>query len=133
MDMLVSHMGGMRFQAETNGHVVITGENEDDTDGPRGMWPGELFVAALGMCIGGYVVGFCNNHGLAYEGITVELARVHAQSPSRITNVEVRIRLPELPSEREQKAIIRAADLCYVTQSINNGMTVKVSLVSETG
>lgn len=133
MDMLVSHMGGMRFRAEADGHVVITGENEDDPDGPRGMWPGQLFVAALGMCIAGYAVGFCKNHGLAYEGMTVELARVHAQSPSRITNVEVRIRLPELPSEREQKAIIRAADLCYVTQSISNGMTVNVSLSSETG
>ena len=133
MEILVTHVGGMRFRAEVDEHVVITGESEDDPGGPRGMWPGQLFVAALGMCIGGYVMSFCNTHGLAYEGMRVELARQNGRNPSRITNVEVRITLPELPSEREQKAIIRAAKLCYVTQSIVHDMAVAVSLDCGTG
>jgi uncharacterized OsmC-like protein len=128
VEILVSHLGGTRFKAEVRGHTVITGEHEDEPSGPRGMWPGELFVAALGMCIGGYVASFCKNHGTAYEGMTVELTREHTRNPSRIKDVQVRVRLPEPPSEQERKAIIRAADLCYVTQSIVHGMTVSVSL-----
>ena len=128
MEILVSHMGGLRFKAQARGHTVITGEDEAEPAGPAGMWPGELFVAALGMCIGGYVASFCKNHGTAYEGMTVELTREPARKPSRIKEVQVKVRLPELPSEQEQKAIIRAADLCYITQSIVHGMTVSVSL-----
>lgn len=131
MEILVSHMGGMRFKAEARGNIVITGENEEDPDGPRGMWPGELFAASLGMCIAGYVASFCKNHGLPHEGITVELSREQARKPSRVKHMDVKVKLPVVPSAREQKAIVRAADLCYVTQSIRGGMTVGVSLDSE--
>jgi uncharacterized OsmC-like protein len=121
----------MRFEAQARGYTVITGEDEADPAGPKGMWPGELFVAALGMCIAGYVASFCKNHGTAYEGMTVELTRERARNPSRVKEVRVTVRLPGLPSEQEQKAIIRAAELCHVTQSIVHGMKVSVSLGSQ--
>jgi ribosomal protein S12 methylthiotransferase accessory factor len=92
------------------------------------MWPGQLFIAALGACIAGYVLTFCKRHDLPYEGMSVELDYERAESPSRVKAVNASLHLPAPVPDRYRRAIVRAADQCYVTQSIERKMEVRVLL-----
>ncbi|NIN12761.1 MAG: hypothetical protein GTN78_12000, partial [Gemmatimonadales bacterium] len=56
MEVLVEHESGFRFAATSRGYTITGGKGEDGNEERDGMWPVQLFEAALGMCIGGYVV-----------------------------------------------------------------------------
>ncbi len=118
----------MRFTARCGNYTVVTGSADDDDEQANGMWPGQLFIAALGACIGGYVATFCKRHDLPYEGMSVELDYERAESPSRVKAVNVLLRLPAPVPERYRRATVKAADQCYVTQSIEHNMEVSVLL-----
>lgn len=128
MGILVRHDGGMRFRATCNGFTVTAGKGREGDAGQDGMYPGQLFIASLGMCIGAYVVGFCQRHNIQYQGMVVELDYQTADSPSRVKAVRAAIKLPGKVPEKYRKAIVRVADQCYVTQSIQHGMEIKVYL-----
>jgi putative redox protein len=128
MDILVRHDSGMRFRATCNGFTVTAGKGQEGDIGQDGMYPGQLFIASLGMCIGAYVVRFCQRHSIQHQGMVVELGYQTGDSPSRVKTVQATIKLSGKVPEKYRKAIVRAADQCYVTQSIEHGMEVKVSL-----
>ena len=127
MKIMVEHDRDMRFMAKCGRYVVATGKAEDDKHN-NGMWPGQLFIAALGACIAGYVVAFCKRHNLAHEGMTVELDYESADSPSRATVANAVVNLPALVAAKYRRALIRTADQCYITQSIEHRMQVGVLL-----
>ena len=128
MDILVEHKGGMRFTAGCRGYTVVSGKGEPGDGGEDGMWPGDLFAASLGMCIAGYIAGYCRNHGIPWEGMSVEMDRESARAPGRLARVAARVRLPGEVSEKDRKGILAVADRCYITQSIVHGMDIDVSL-----
>lgn len=131
MEILVTYENGMRFTATCDGYQVVTGEGDDGDTSRDGMWPAQLFVASLGMCIGGYVVRFCQHHDIPCEDLRVELGRETARAPSRTTRVEARIHLGAELNEEQKKAILRVADRCHITQSIEEGMKIACSLGDE--
>jgi putative redox protein len=131
LHITVRHDQGMRFTAQCGNHVVVTGAAEGDDEQRNGMWPGQLFIAALGACIGGYVTTFCKRHDLPYQGMRVELDYESSDSPSRVTAVKAVLDLPTPIPDKYERALIRAADQCYVTQSIERRMEVKVLLADD--
>jgi putative redox protein len=128
MDIIVRHDRGMRFTAQCEDYTVVTGKADGDDEQNDGMWPGQLFIASLGACIAGYVVTFCQRHDLPYQGMSLELAYESTGSPSRVTAVNAAINLPASVPDRYRRAVIRAAEQCYVTQSIEHNMQVNVLL-----
>ena len=128
--IVVRHDSGDRFTATTRGYTAVAGKGDPDKGGEDGMFPGELFIASLGMCIGAYVVSYCRNHGLSYEGMTIEMLRETADNPRRVKRVEVRVRMPSALSEKDRQILLRVADRCYVTQSIVGGMEIDVAISS---
>lgn len=132
MEILVEYDNGNRFAASCDGHVVTTGKGDDGESARDGMYPAQLFVAALGMCIGGYVASYCKHHDVPCEGMRIEMSRETARAPSRTTGVHAKIRLPVRPSAKDQKAILRVADQCHITNSIKLGVHVVCSL-TDTG
>ncbi len=138
MEVLVKHESGFRFSASCRGYTVTTGRGEDGNDERDGMWPAQLFEASIGMCIGAYVVKFCTEQSIPYEGMTIELSRrTEACSPnttsssgklSRTTRIDAKIRLSTKLSQEQRKGILEAADLCHITNSIKESMQIVCSL-----
>ena len=98
MEVLVKYENGFRFSATCRGYTVTTGRGDDGNKERDGMWPAQLFEASIGMCIGGYVAKYCEEQGIAYEGMTVELSRRTETSPSdtkksRTTRIDAKISL----------------------------------------
>ena len=102
------------------------------------MWPAQLFGASIGMCIGGYVAKFCQEHGIPYEDMTIELGRrietgpVDTNTPeaklSRTTRIDAKIRLSAKLSQQQRDGILEAAENCHITKSIEEGMQIVCSL-----
>jgi len=136
---MVNYENGFRFFATCRGYKVTTGRGDDGHQERDGMWPAQLFEASIGMCIGGYVVKFCKEQGIAYEDMSIELSRrIEAGSPattssqakpSRTTRIDARILLGAKLSQEQQQGILEAADSCHITKSIEQGMQIICSLV----
>jgi putative redox protein len=131
MEILVKHDKGKRFIARCGNYTVVTGIAEGDDEEQNGMWPGQLFIAALGACIAGYVTHFCERHDMPYEGMSVELDYENSDSPSRVVAVHARLNLPVPVPEKFRQALLRVAEQCYITQSIEHRMRVNVSLAQD--
>ncbi len=132
MEVLVEHESGYRFAAMCKGHTVTTGEGRDGNESRDGMWPAQLFEAAIGMCIGGYVVQFCEDNDIPYEDMTIEMSRrvegSPGSGPSRTTRIDANILLGAELSEDQKTGIIEAADGCHITRSIRGGMQIACSV-----
>ena len=133
MEVLVEYENGTRFAAVCDGHKVVTGKGDDGDGGGDGMWPAQLFVASLGMCIGGYVASYCQHHNIPCADLRLDLDRKTARAPSRTTRVTARIYLGAELSDKDAKAIVRVADQCHITNSIGEGMEVACIVVRHPG
>ena len=138
MEVLVKYDNGYRFTATCKGCTVTTGHGDDGNKDRDGMWPAQLFSASIGMCIGGYVAEYCKEQGIAYDDMTVELARrvesgSSAAKLSRTTRIDAKIRLGAKLSEEQQQGILQAADNCHITISIKEGLQVICSLAGTAG
>ena len=128
MTIVVRHDKDMRFIAQCGKYTVITGRAEEDDEKENGMWPGQLFIAALGACVAGYVANFCKRHNIAYEEMSVELDYESSDSPPRVVEVSATLKLPASVPDKYREAIVRVAEQCYITQSIAHKMIVNVFL-----
>jgi len=128
MEVLVKHESGFRFSATCRGYTVTTGRGEDGNDERDGMWPAQLFVASVGMCIGGYVAKFCKEQDIPYDNMTIKLSRRTRGRPSRTIRIDVKIHLDAELSEEQKQGILQAADCCHITDSIREGMQIVCSL-----
>lgn len=139
MEVLVKHENGFRFSAVCRGYTVTSGRGEDGNKERDGMWPVQLFEASIGICIGGYVLNFCKENGIAYDDMTVELSRhietdssgttASGAKTSRTTRIDAKIRLSAKLSQQQSEGIIKAADSCHITKSIKEGMQIVCSLI----
>jgi uncharacterized OsmC-like protein len=131
LEIHVDYENGMRFTATCDGYTVVTGKGDDGETSRDGMWPAQLFVAAMGMCIGGHVASYCRNHDIPCEDLRLEVARETARAPSRTTRVEATIYLDAELTERQKRAILQVADRCHITNSIQQGVDILCSLGGE--
>jgi putative redox protein len=133
MDVLVEYENGTRFIASCDGHQVVAGKGDDGDNSRDGMWPTQLFVASLGMCIGGYIASYCRHHNIPCADLRIELDRDTARAPSRTTRVTAKIHLDVELSHKDAEAILRVADQCHITNSIKQGMEVVCLLARPAG
>jgi len=128
----VKHEGGTRFTATTGAYTVVAGKGDPNT-GQDGMRPGQLFVAALGMCIGVTLRAYCENHDIPYEGMSIEMEREDTEDGRRLKLVRIQVNMPTQLSDKDLQVLNRVAHRCYVGQSIKNGaeMEIDVSISGE--
>jgi len=126
----VRYEGGTRFSAtgaETPAggpFTVYTGKGDDGDTGKDGMYPAQLFAATLGMCVGGYVLSYCQHHDIPHEDLTIDVDRETARGPSRTTMVTLTVKVAAALEEKDAEAILKVADRCHITNSIRECVEV---------
>ncbi len=128
MEVLVEYDSGKRFKATCDGYTVSTGKGEGGDEGQDGMSPPQLLAASVGMCIGRYVIAYCQNHDIPHDDLAIEVDRDTEKAPSRTTKLHVKIRLGADLSEKDAHAMLKVADRCHITNSIRNNMSILCSL-----
>jgi putative redox protein len=109
----VAFPGGVAVEAVVKGHTIRT-----DQPAPFGSdsapAPFDLFIASIATCMGYYALRFCQERGIATEGLGLSLETVRDEERKRLSTIRVALALPRGFPEKYKAAIGRAVDQCAV-------------------
>ncbi len=118
MEISVSLAGGRAVEAVVGDHTIRTDQPVKDGGGGSAPSPSDLFLASIAACTGYYVLDFCLERKISTEGVGVTM-RTHKNETTKMLDlVQLEIKLPAEFPEKYEKAVVRAADLCWVKKHI---------------
>ncbi|MBW1878917.1 MAG: OsmC family protein [Deltaproteobacteria bacterium] len=119
-EIVVTHGGGKKIDAHADGFTIRTDQSPKGGGEGSAPEPYLLFLSSLATCAGIYVVGFCQTRNIPTDGI--RLIQDHAFDPKtrRLSQIKLRIELPEHFPEKYRSAVERAAALCTVKRTLEN-------------
>jgi putative redox protein len=127
MEMKISFPGGSRVDADFNGFKVPTDQALESGEPGSAPEPYDLFVASLGTCAGIYALSFCQERGLATEGLAIFVTAEKDDKTGLFAQIDMEISLPADFPERYRKAICRTAGLCTVKRSLAKPPSFNIS------
>jgi ribosomal protein S12 methylthiotransferase accessory factor len=113
VNIAVSFPGGVAVDAHVGGHVVHTDQPAPHGGGTASA-PFDLFLASIATCMGFYALRFCQERGIATEGLGLSLETVRDAEKKRLATIKVALTLPPGFPEKYTGAIQRAVDQCAV-------------------
>jgi len=123
----IKHDSGTRLIATVGDYQVVTGKG-DPGSGQDGMSPGQLFTTSLGACIAVTLLAYCKNHGIAYQGMEVDMEREQTEDGRRLKSAKLQVKLPARLSEKDLEVLNRVAHRCYVGLSIEKGTEIEIDV-----
>jgi putative redox protein len=128
--IVLTRLDGFKFSAVCGGHQLILDLKEEQGGTNQGMSPGELLCASLGACTAMTIIRYCQTAHIPIDtGIKVEATYVSDNKDSKVEKFEIKIFLP-VTSERMERAMNRAASLCYVKNTLKNPPDIVVEIVN---
>ncbi|RKY23223.1 MAG: OsmC family peroxiredoxin [Planctomycetota bacterium] len=116
----INHEGGLKFSITIGKHQLTVDRPTDEGGTDAGPMSPELLVAALGACMAGRIVRYCQTKGITAEGITVDLVPELAEDGRRVARIAIDITLPKGFPEDRVVAARRAAEGCVVHNTLHN-------------
>ncbi|MFI5182363.1 MAG: OsmC family protein [Thermoanaerobaculia bacterium] len=127
MNIAVSFPGGVAVEADVKGHRVRTDQprphGEDSAPAPF-----DLFLASIATCMGFYALRFCQERGIATEGLGLLLETVRDEAKKRLATIRVALTLPPGFPEKYAEAIRRAVDQCAVKKHLVEPPNVELTV-----
>ncbi len=93
-----------------------------------GSIPPEMIAGALGACIGVYLVDYCQRVELPTEGLSLTAGYETSEKPSRISKMQVQVKLPPGIPERRLRALQKVAESCLVHNTLLQPPEIEVSI-----
>ena len=114
MNFDIEFPGGLQVAARLPGFLVTTDQSRAHGGGGTAPEPFDLFLAALGTCAGIYALRFCQERGIATEGLGLSLSTEPDPERRRLQAIHLELTFPAEFPERYRAAILRAVDQCAV-------------------
>lgn len=131
--IIITHKGGLRFDATVGGHELILDQPVRAGGENQGPSPIELLGAALGGCAALYVHKFLASRDLFAGGMRVEVTQCSARRPHRIARFDVRIVVGETLPMIYRSMIENVVRACPVYNTLILGSDIGIVVESETG
>lgn len=125
----VNH-GGATFCAETRGHTMFCDVPQPMGGTDTAMTPIEALLGALGNCLGTVIALACQNKGIAYEGLSVEVSADLDQEAHRLDNFIVTVTMPGPVDAATKRAVLAAEPMCVVLNALTAGANVETIIAS---
>ena len=128
-EVVTKYLGDMLFETQLGNHTIQIDVPGVMGGSDRGPTPPELFVASLGSCVGAFVASYCSKAEINMEGMNVVVSFDKANNPTRLTNLQVKVNMPNDGCKNREKAIQMAASHCPVHETIKTfeGMQFKLN------
>jgi putative redox protein len=127
MEVLVKHLGNVKFSAAARGHQVICDQPAENSGEDKGMTPPEFLLASLGTCAGFYAAQYLKTRSLPMEGLEVLVTAEKALHPARLGSFRLTVRVPRLDPQH-QEGVMRAVKLCLVHNTLVNTPAIETVL-----
>lgn len=127
-----TYQGGALFETSIGRHTLQTDVPESMGGKDRALQPPQLFIASIGTCVGAMVADYARRHDLDPSGMTVDVSFEKAAQPTRLTNIAVRVHLPNarIGDERIRSILKRVAEHCPVHETMETLEDVQFDVVS---
>lgn len=110
----VEFAGGKKINAEIDGFVIKTDQSEKYGGEASAPEPFHLFLASIATCAGVFAQGFCESRKLSTDGLDLIMECSRDEKKKLITQITLRLTLPQDFPEKYRDGIIRAMNLCAV-------------------
>lgn len=127
MEVQVSHLGEVKFEAATRGHRVISDQPPSNGGADSGMTPPELLLASLGTCAGFYAVKYLQARSLPMEGLNLRVTAEKAEHPARMAHFQIEVTALGLKPE-QQTGVLRAVKSCLIHNTLLHAPAIEVVL-----
>ena len=127
------YKGDMLFESKVNGHSITIDVPEGMGGKDRGIMPPQLFIVSLGSCVAAFVAKYAEGRGINTKGMTVDVDFEKAEHPTRLTNIKVKVKMPEADCSEacRREALLKVAEHCPVHETIETLNQVDFDIVSE--
>lgn len=118
----IEYLGGLRTKAThlRSGEQFITDAPIDNKGKGEAFSPTDTLATALGTCAVTIIGIAANEHGFNIDGTKIDVTKIMASNPRRVSEVIVEFNFPEIDySEKEKTIIKKAAFSCPVYQSLH--------------
>lgn len=125
MTSIVVYQGDLRTQAThlQSGTVIVTDAPLDNHGKGEAFSPTDLCATSLAACMLTLMGISARNHGIEMAGAAAQVTKVMASNPRRISQVIVRVVMPNLEyTEGQKKLLETAARTCPVSFSLAEGI-----------
>jgi uncharacterized OsmC-like protein len=128
LEITLQHIQGARFAAEARQHRIVVDQPTEDGATNHGMTPSELFLVALGGCVGQHVAQYLSLRGLPADGLLIRVGADRAVRPLRLDGFRIEIVTPGL-TERQLRALEKTlpAGLVHNATLRENAVRITVS------
>ena len=108
MNMKITFPGGLGVNAAFKGFTVATDQAAEHGGGGTAPEPFNLFLASLGTCAGFYALRFCQQRGIATQGLGLTVTTQRDAEGKRLALVRLAIEAPgrvprEIPRRRDPR------------------------------
>jgi putative redox protein len=113
-----------------SGTIIFSDAPKDNHGKGEAFSPTDLVATALGSCMLSIMGIYARQHDLDIEGTAVDITKVMAANPRRISEIKAVLTMPKRGfSEKDKKALERAALTCPVSQSLSADLVQDISFV----
>ena len=126
------YLGELRTRAKhlQSGVEIITDAPLDNHGKGEAFSPTDMFASSLGSCMLTIMGIAARTHKFNIDGTKIEITKVMATNPRRVSEVHVHFTMPPVTYTEEQKKILYiAATTCPVALSIHPDIKQKVDFV----
>jgi uncharacterized OsmC-like protein len=121
----VLYTGDMRSEAThiKSGQIIITDAPVDNQGKGEAFSPTDLLATSLGACAITVVGIAARTHGFNVDGTSINVTKIMASEPRRVSEVIVEFNFPEVKYSAKEKAIIaNTIKTCPVSQSLSKDL-----------
>jgi len=128
MELSVTYLGNVQFEAEARGHKVICDQPLENHGDNEGMTPPELLLASLATCAGFYAVQYLKIRKLASDGLKVKASAQKAKDPARMDRFIIDVEVPGLTDPHHMEGVRRSADKCLIKNTLRAPPSIELSI-----
>ena len=118
-NMKVRLAGKKSFKIKIREHEVETDLPLEMGGDDKAPTPPELFVSALGACMGIYALSYMRTAKLDAEGLSLDLNWEYDKSRKRIEKIDAVISVPNADLGERKEALISAAEKCLLHNTLH--------------
>jgi uncharacterized OsmC-like protein len=125
----VSFRNNKEFAVRVRDHELTCDQPPEDGGLDRGPAPAEWFNAAVGSCIGFYVVSYLQARSLATDGLEIVTTWDTAKGPKRIATIRTTVQLPPGVPAINHSRILQAAQRCLIHNTLHEPPDVTIDIL----
>jgi putative redox protein len=132
MTATIIYKGDLRTEMThlESGTIILSDAPKDNHGKGESFSPTDLVATALGSCMLSIMGIYARTHALDIEGTTVDITKIMAANPRRIAEIQAVLTMPKRDfTEKDKKALEKAALTCPVSQSLSADLVQNIQFV----